>query len=81
MIVEGPADSEHWGRRLLASVPDNETEQNCSAPVLHVFAPSKNIRSQRNRHEKPATRYLLGIKWRTSQVGGYPVKCGDAFRR
>ncbi|XP_056284786.1 sodium/potassium/calcium exchanger 4 isoform X3 [Pseudoliparis swirei] len=37
MIVEGHADSEHWGRRLLASVPDNETEQNCSAPAIHEF--------------------------------------------
>ncbi|KAI4802217.1 hypothetical protein KUCAC02_020069, partial [Chaenocephalus aceratus] len=33
MIVEGHPNLEHWGRRLMASVPDNETEQkNCSAP-------------------------------------------------
>uniref|UniRef100_A0A8C3G7M5 Solute carrier family 24 member 4 n=1 Tax=Cyclopterus lumpus TaxID=8103 RepID=A0A8C3G7M5_CYCLU len=38
MIVEGHTDPEHWGRRLLASVPDNETEQkNCSAPAIHEF--------------------------------------------
>ncbi|XP_068564434.1 sodium/potassium/calcium exchanger 4 isoform X2 [Cebidichthys violaceus] len=38
MIVEGHADIEHWGRRLMASVPDNETEQkNCSAPAIHEF--------------------------------------------
>lgn len=35
MIVEGHPDAEHWGRRLMASVPDNETEQkNCSAPGM-----------------------------------------------
>ncbi|KAG7239724.1 hypothetical protein INR49_028660, partial [Caranx melampygus] len=34
MIVEGNPDHEHWGRRLMASVPDNETEpKNCSAPA------------------------------------------------
>lgn len=34
MIVEGSPDLEHWGRRLMASVPDdNNTEpKNCSAP-------------------------------------------------
>ncbi|XP_038582912.1 sodium/potassium/calcium exchanger 4 isoform X2 [Micropterus salmoides] len=38
MIVEGHPDVEHWGRRLMASLPDNETEQkNCSAPAIHEF--------------------------------------------
>ncbi|XP_075940637.1 sodium/potassium/calcium exchanger 4 [Anarhichas minor] len=38
MIVEGHADVEYWGRRLMASVPDNETEKkNCSAPAIHEF--------------------------------------------
>uniref|UniRef100_A0A8D0D656 Solute carrier family 24 member 4 n=1 Tax=Sander lucioperca TaxID=283035 RepID=A0A8D0D656_SANLU len=37
MLVEGHPDPEHWGRRLMASVPDNETEQNCSAPAIHEF--------------------------------------------
>ncbi|XP_044025534.1 sodium/potassium/calcium exchanger 4 isoform X1 [Siniperca chuatsi] len=38
MIVEGHPDIEHWGRRLMASVLDNETEQkNCSAPAIHEF--------------------------------------------
>lgn len=33
MIVEGHPDLEHWGRRLMASDLDNETEaKNCSAP-------------------------------------------------
>lgn len=33
MIVEGHPDHEIWGRRLMASVPENETEEkNCSAP-------------------------------------------------
>uniref|UniRef100_A0A8P4KPD4 Solute carrier family 24 member 4b n=1 Tax=Dicentrarchus labrax TaxID=13489 RepID=A0A8P4KPD4_DICLA len=38
MLVEGHPDAEHWGRRLMASVPDNETEQkNCSAPAIREF--------------------------------------------
>ncbi|XP_049445995.1 sodium/potassium/calcium exchanger 4 isoform X2 [Epinephelus fuscoguttatus] len=38
MIVEGHPDHEHWGRRLMASVPDNETEpKNCSEPAIHEF--------------------------------------------
>ncbi|XP_040920391.1 sodium/potassium/calcium exchanger 4 [Toxotes jaculatrix] len=38
MIVEGHPDLEHWGRRLMASVPNNETEQkNCSEPAIHEF--------------------------------------------
>ncbi|XP_067338521.1 sodium/potassium/calcium exchanger 4 isoform X3 [Channa argus] len=38
MIVEGHPDLEHWGRRLMASEPDNETEaKNCSAPAIHEF--------------------------------------------
>ncbi|XP_074471302.1 sodium/potassium/calcium exchanger 4 isoform X1 [Sebastes fasciatus] len=38
MIVEGHPDIDHWGRRLMASEPDNETEQkNCSAPAIHEF--------------------------------------------
>lgn len=38
MLVEGHPDVEHWGRRLMASVPDNETEQkNCSSPGILFF--------------------------------------------
>lgn len=38
MLVEGQPGQGHWGRRLMASVPDNETEQkNCSAPAIHEF--------------------------------------------
>ncbi|XP_026197587.1 sodium/potassium/calcium exchanger 4 isoform X3 [Anabas testudineus] len=38
MIVEGHPDLEHWGRRLMASDLDNETEaKNCSAPAIHEF--------------------------------------------
>uniref|UniRef100_A0A3Q3RPJ3 Solute carrier family 24 member 4b n=1 Tax=Mastacembelus armatus TaxID=205130 RepID=A0A3Q3RPJ3_9TELE len=38
MIVEGHPDLEHWGRRLMASEPDNETEEkNCSEPAIHEF--------------------------------------------
>lgn len=38
MIVEGHPDHDHWGRRLMASEPDNETEpKNCSSPAIHEF--------------------------------------------
>ncbi|XP_034554826.1 sodium/potassium/calcium exchanger 4 isoform X2 [Notolabrus celidotus] len=38
MIVEGHPNSEHWGRRLMASALENETEpKNCSAPAIHEF--------------------------------------------
>ncbi|XP_042246525.1 sodium/potassium/calcium exchanger 4 isoform X1 [Thunnus thynnus] len=37
MIVEGHPNHEHWGRRLMASAMDNETEKNCSEPAIHEF--------------------------------------------
>ncbi|XP_056261657.1 sodium/potassium/calcium exchanger 4 isoform X2 [Seriola aureovittata] len=38
MLVEGHPNQEHWGRRLMASAPDNETElKNCSEPAIHEF--------------------------------------------
>ncbi|XP_042359491.1 sodium/potassium/calcium exchanger 4 isoform X3 [Plectropomus leopardus] len=38
MIVERHPNHEPWGRRLMASTPDNETEQkNCSEPAIHEF--------------------------------------------
>ncbi|XP_028253346.1 sodium/potassium/calcium exchanger 4 isoform X2 [Parambassis ranga] len=38
MIVEGQPDDEHWGRRLMASEPENGTERkNCSEPAIHEF--------------------------------------------
>ncbi|XP_054871885.1 sodium/potassium/calcium exchanger 4 isoform X3 [Amphiprion ocellaris] len=38
MIVEGHPGLEHWGRRLMASVPENKTEEkNCSEPAIHEF--------------------------------------------
>lgn len=37
MIVEGHPVTEHWGRRLMASVPENETEKNCSEPGMLIF--------------------------------------------
>ncbi|XP_035000593.1 sodium/potassium/calcium exchanger 4 isoform X1 [Hippoglossus stenolepis] len=38
MLVEGQPTAEYWGRRLMASVPDNETEpRNCSEPAIHEF--------------------------------------------
>ena len=38
MIVEGHPVAEHWGRRLMASVPDNETvEKNCSEPGMLLY--------------------------------------------
>ncbi|KAG7509297.1 sodium/potassium/calcium exchanger 4 isoform X1 [Solea senegalensis] len=38
MVVEGQPNLEHWGRRLMASVSDNDTEpKNCSEPAIHEF--------------------------------------------
>lgn len=38
MIVEGHPDLERWGRRLMASVSENDTEpKNCSEPAIHEF--------------------------------------------
>ncbi|XP_030627487.1 sodium/potassium/calcium exchanger 4 [Chanos chanos] len=39
MIAEGGVDmDDHWGRRLMASVPENETaEKNCTEPAVHEF--------------------------------------------
>lgn len=37
MIVEGHPSLEHWGRRLMASAPDNETEKNCSEPGMLFY--------------------------------------------
>ncbi|PWA27480.1 hypothetical protein CCH79_00000498 [Gambusia affinis] len=38
MIVEGHPDLEHWGRRLMASRSENDTEpKNCSEPAIHEF--------------------------------------------
>lgn len=38
MLVEGHADQEHWGRRLMATAFDNETEaKNCSEPGMLLW--------------------------------------------
>ncbi|XP_061560685.1 sodium/potassium/calcium exchanger 4 isoform X2 [Phycodurus eques] len=38
MIMQDHPDPERWGRRLMASVAENETEpKNCSAPAIHEF--------------------------------------------
>ncbi|XP_036003185.1 sodium/potassium/calcium exchanger 4 isoform X2 [Fundulus heteroclitus] len=38
MVVEGHPDIEHWGRRLMASMSENDTEpKNCSEPAIHEF--------------------------------------------
>uniref|UniRef100_A0A3P8UVM1 Solute carrier family 24 member 4 n=1 Tax=Cynoglossus semilaevis TaxID=244447 RepID=A0A3P8UVM1_CYNSE len=38
MTVEVQPNPEHWGRRLMASESDNETEpKNCSEPAIHEF--------------------------------------------
>ncbi|KAM9840639.1 sodium/potassium/calcium exchanger 4 [Aulostomus maculatus] len=38
MTVEGHPYIEHWGRRLMASATDNQTEpKNCSEPAIHEF--------------------------------------------
>ncbi|KAL7888559.1 hypothetical protein AOLI_G00035330 [Acnodon oligacanthus] len=39
MIVDGGSQNhEHWGRRLMASMADNDTvEKNCTEPAIHEF--------------------------------------------
>ncbi|KAL6486682.1 hypothetical protein MHYP_G00060740 [Metynnis hypsauchen] len=39
MIVDGGSQNhDHWGRRLMASMPDNDTEEkNCTEPAIHEF--------------------------------------------
>ncbi|XP_056872925.1 sodium/potassium/calcium exchanger 4 isoform X2 [Takifugu flavidus] len=37
MTVEGHPAVEQWGRRLMATSPDNETLKNCSEPAIHEF--------------------------------------------
>ncbi|XP_061610540.1 sodium/potassium/calcium exchanger 4 isoform X1 [Phyllopteryx taeniolatus] len=38
MIMQDHPDPERWGRRLMASAAENETEpKNCSAPAIHEF--------------------------------------------
>lgn len=38
MVVEAHPNADHWGRRLMASAPDNETEQkNCSEPGMLFY--------------------------------------------
>ncbi|XP_028295579.1 sodium/potassium/calcium exchanger 4 isoform X2 [Gouania willdenowi] len=37
MTVEASPDLERWGRRLMASLPENSTEKNCSEPAIHEF--------------------------------------------
>ncbi|XP_029965638.1 sodium/potassium/calcium exchanger 4 isoform X1 [Salarias fasciatus] len=37
MMVEGHPDPERWGRRLMASASENQTEKNCSEPAIHEF--------------------------------------------
>ncbi|XP_076613263.1 sodium/potassium/calcium exchanger 4 isoform X1 [Chaetodon auriga] len=38
MVMEVHPSADHWGRRLMATEPGNETEQkNCSEPAIHEF--------------------------------------------
>ncbi|XP_033932481.1 sodium/potassium/calcium exchanger 4 isoform X2 [Pseudochaenichthys georgianus] len=61
MIVEGHPNLEHWGRRLMASVPDNETEQkNCSAPAVHEF-PSDLFTTDERRKGAVALHILAAL--------------------
>lgn len=68
MIVEGNLDHEHWGRRLMASVPDNESEpKNCSAPGILLWHQS-------------CTDQLCCLYWQTNRViterCDFPQLCG-----
>lgn len=43
MIVEGHPAIEHYGRRLMASAPENGTEKNCSEPGMLLWNLSCNF--------------------------------------
>ncbi|XP_059211968.1 sodium/potassium/calcium exchanger 4 isoform X2 [Centropristis striata] len=49
MLVEGHPNPDHWGRRLMASVSDNETEKNCSDPAVHEFPDDLFTNDERKR--------------------------------
>ncbi|XP_030260902.1 sodium/potassium/calcium exchanger 4 isoform X1 [Sparus aurata] len=74
MIVEGHPD-EHWGRRLMASVPDNETEaKNCSEPAIHEF-PSDIFTNQ----ERKSGAVLLHIAAALYMFLALAIVCDEYF--
>ncbi|KAM8725925.1 sodium/potassium/calcium exchanger 4 isoform 2-T2 [Acanthopagrus schlegelii] len=74
MIVEGHPD-EHWGRRLMALVSDNETEaKNCSEPAIHEF-PSDIFTNQ----ERKSGAVLLHIAAALYMFLALAIVCDEYF--
>ncbi|KAM3861623.1 sodium/potassium/calcium exchanger 4 [Diretmus argenteus] len=77
MLVEGPPDyaEEHWGRRLMASMPDNETERkNCTEPAIHEFPDDLFTNSERK-----SGAILLHILATLYMFLGLAIICDDYF--
>ncbi|KAM9339147.1 sodium/potassium/calcium exchanger 4 [Symphorus nematophorus] len=74
MIVEGHPVGEHWGRRLMASGSDNETEKNCSEPAIHEF-PDDLFTSQ----ERKSGAVLLHILAALYMFLALAITCDEYF--
>ncbi|XP_074540751.1 sodium/potassium/calcium exchanger 4 isoform X2 [Halichoeres trimaculatus] len=75
MIAEGQLNSEHWGRRLMASALENETEpKNCSAPAIHEF-PDDLFTSQ----ERKSGAVLLHIVATLYMFLALAITCDEYF--
>ncbi|XP_041661560.1 sodium/potassium/calcium exchanger 4 isoform X2 [Cheilinus undulatus] len=75
MIVEGHPDPEHWGRRLMASASENETEpKNCSTPAIHEF-PDDLFTSQ----ERKSGAVLLHIVATLYMFLALAITCDEYF--
>ncbi|XP_068199443.1 sodium/potassium/calcium exchanger 4 isoform X1 [Antennarius striatus] len=75
MLTEGHSVVEHWGRRLMASAPDNETEQkNCSEPAVHEF-PDDLFTSQ----ERKSGAVLLHILAALYMFLALAITCDEYF--
>lgn len=75
MVVEGHPNSEHWGRRLMASELANETEsKNCSAPAIHEF-PDDLFTSQ----ERKSGAVLLHIVATLYMFLALAITCDEYF--
>ncbi|KAM3863159.1 sodium/potassium/calcium exchanger 4-like [Diretmus argenteus] len=75
MLVEGPPDYEHWGRRLMASMPDNKTERkNCTEPAIHEFPDDLFTNSERE-----SGAILLHILATLYMFLGLAIICDDYF--
>ncbi|XP_029902948.1 sodium/potassium/calcium exchanger 4 isoform X2 [Myripristis murdjan] len=75
MVVEGQPDHEFWGRKLMATTPDNETEgKNCTEPAIHEF-PDDLF----SNHERKSGAILLHIMAALYMFLALAIICDDYF--